>query len=65
MSRVEGETMRHAVINLDTHRVENVIVWDGATQWSPPAGTYVVRHDKCDIGQVYDHANQNFIWPKE
>jgi hypothetical protein len=33
--------MRYAVINSQTNLVENVIIWDGVSQWTPPENCYV------------------------
>jgi len=54
---------RYAVINAD-NIVVNVIIWDGETKWSPPAGHYVVRHDQCDIGHIYDPDSNTFAYPQ-
>jgi hypothetical protein len=56
--------MRHAVIDSKTHVVKNVIIWDGVSKWSPPADTYVIRHDKCDINDTYDAKKKAFIKPQ-
>lgn len=55
--------MRHAVIDSQTHIVQNVIVWDGKQPWQPPKGTYLIRHDKCDIGDTYDARTNSFSKP--
>jgi hypothetical protein len=52
--------MRHAVIHAETNIVVNVIVWDGVSKWTPPAGHYVVRHDHCNIGDRYDSVTNSF-----
>lgn len=52
---------RHAVVDEKTHIVKNVIKWDGVANWRPPVGTYVVRHDICDIGDFYDKGANQFI----
>lgn len=52
--------MRHAVVNKETKIVSNVIVWDGVSKWSPPVGHDVVRHDKCDIGDIYEASTKSF-----
>jgi hypothetical protein len=33
--------MNYLLINSKTNIVENVIIWDGVTQWEPPAGCFV------------------------
>jgi hypothetical protein len=55
--------MRHAVVNKETKKVANVIIWDGVSQWSPPAGHDLIRHDKCDIGDIYDATKNSFSKP--
>jgi len=52
--------MRHAVINKDTKKVTNVIVWNGDS-WTPPANHFVVRSDECDINDTWDEVNKKFI----
>lgn len=52
---------RFAVVNKE-NKVVNVCEWEGA-EWLPPKGHYVVRHDKCDIGDTYDAENHVFIKP--
>ena len=53
---------RYAVCNKN-HEVVNVIIWDGEAKWSPPEGHYVVRHDQCDRGHVYDPKSNSFAYP--
>lgn len=53
---------RYAVCDKN-HKVITVIIWDGETKWQPPAGHYVVRHDKCDAGHVYDPESNAFAYP--
>ncbi len=55
---------RYAVCN-DKNEVVNVIIWDGESRWSPPAGCFVVRSDKCDIHQIYDPNTETFSYPVE
>ena len=46
--------MRYALINDGT--VENVILWDGSTDYEPPAGTTLVEigSNIVHIGYLYD-----------
>jgi len=46
--------MKYAVISSETNIVENVIIWDGVSPWTPPAGTSLVNVTDvpCDIGWV-------------
>jgi hypothetical protein len=45
---------RWGVIDQNTHTVINVIIWDGITEWKPPANTYLVQHDAAEINCTYD-----------
>jgi hypothetical protein len=36
-----SDVKTYAVISSETNIVENVILWDGESEWQPPAGTYV------------------------
>lgn len=53
--------MRHAIVDKE-NKVVNVVIWEGAS-WLPPKGHYVVRHDKCDIGDIYDPTTNSFKKP--
>ncbi len=49
--------MKHAVILLSTNVVENIVIWDGVTQWNPLGAIATVRLEEgepCDIGWIYD-----------
>jgi hypothetical protein len=46
--------MRYAVI--EDGIVVNVIIWDGATEWSPPEGQQVVPSNEAGVGYRYDGA---------
>lgn len=58
--------MRHAVIDQETRKVKNVIIWDGVSKWTPPSNHYMVRHDECDIGDTHEcpEGIHNFIKPE-
>jgi hypothetical protein len=46
---------RHAIVVADV--VENVVLWDGVTPWTPPPDASVVALDadeRCEIGWIYD-----------
>lgn len=46
-----------AVIREDDHICDNVVVWDGVAQWSPPEGHYVKElspEDHAGIGWKWD-----------
>lgn len=54
--------MRYAIIINGV--VHNLIAWDGAAPWEPPAGSLLVHlgdSEWCDIGCLYDEgANPRF-----
>lgn len=33
--------------------VQNIVVWDGATDWAPPQGAISVQSDTAMIGDTY------------
>lgn len=43
---------RYAVIRDGV--VENVVVWDGESDWSPPEGALLVQSDEAGPGDGYD-----------
>ncbi len=45
--------MRFAIVNRETGKVVNVILWEGA-EFLPPKGHYVVKADVCDIDDSFD-----------
>lgn len=55
--------MRYAVIDEKTDKCINVILWDGRSNWKPPEGHYIVRHDECQIDDHYDTVNRCFVSP--
>lgn len=44
--------MRYAIVR--NNLVENMIVWDGVTPYTPPDGTILVQSEAADIGWIYD-----------
>lgn len=50
---------RHAIVNKDTKKVVNVVVWEGA-EWLPPRDHFVVQNDKVDLGDVWDEKTNTF-----
>jgi hypothetical protein len=44
--------MRYAIIKNNV--VENTIVWDGVTPYTPPEGTILVASDTAEIGWIYN-----------
>lgn len=46
--------VNYAVVRADTGIVENVVVWDGVSEWLPPDGCFaVVNGDGAGIGWSY------------
>jgi hypothetical protein len=47
---------RYAIIDLNG-LVDNIILWDEASQWSPPEGMTMVKVEDtlCDIGWKYEN----------
>lgn len=43
----------YAVINSKSTVVENVILWDGETEWAPPEGYIALESDVAGIGWKY------------
>lgn len=50
-----SEAKTYAVINPATNIVENIILWDGVSAWTPPAGMYVkVLAAEAGIGWKFE-----------
>jgi len=47
--------MRYALIN-NQNIIDNIISWDGETEWTPPENMTVINVDgvDCGIGWTYD-----------
>lgn len=45
--------MRFAIVNRETGKVVNVILWEGG-EFLPPFGHLVVRSDFCDVDDTFD-----------
>lgn len=58
MHRENG--MRFAIVNRETGKVVNVILWEGA-EFIPPRGHIVVRLDECDIDDTYDFNTNKIV----
>lgn len=56
-----------AVVSKTTMIVENLIIWDGQTPWTPPEGFEAVdtRGQYVESGYTYDPVNDVFIGPPE
>lgn len=52
--------MRYAVINKKTHKVVNVIKYDGSSTWNPPADCFILQNDRVNRGDIYDPVNKIF-----
>lgn len=51
---------RFAVIENDSKRVVNVIIWRGA-EWLPPRDHLVIPSDTANIGDTYDEESKEFM----
>jgi hypothetical protein len=51
---------RYALVNRQ-NIVDNIILWDGQSQWSPPQNMTLVNIDniECDLDWVYDGTKFN------
>lgn len=43
---------QYALVNKTTSVIENVIVWDGVTEWTPPDNTETFQLSESDIVHV-------------
>ena len=50
---------RHAIVNNETRKVVNVVIWEGK-EWLPPRNHLVVMSDSADIGDDYDEKSRKF-----
>ena len=53
----------YAVVD-ESGMVINVIVWDGVSDWHPPARCFAYGSDTACIGDFFDLDTQTFIKPK-
>lgn len=53
---------RYAVID-QNNLVTNVIMWDGVTQWQPPAGYVVKETQEAAIGDIWMEGLQDYVRP--
>lgn len=57
---------RYALVRTADQVVANIIVWDGTTPYTPPAGTSpVLIHGACGLGWLYDAGTDTFSPPSE
>lgn len=45
----------YAVIDRATHVIENTVLWDGESLWTPPATTYLYLLEGQEIGIGFTH----------
>lgn len=58
--------MDYLFINSETSVVENIIIWDGITEWEPPAGYYVELAGESGAGIGWTkNADGSFSAPVE
>lgn len=43
---------RYALINKTTGAIENIIVWDGVSEWTPPADVDAVQLSESDTAYI-------------
>ena len=53
---------RYAVID-EKNVVQNVIEWDGVTQWKPPKGHSVRPHEQTGRGDIWMEELKDFVRP--
>ncbi len=53
---------RYAVID-QKNVVTNVIMWDGVTQWQPPAGYVVKETQEAAMGDIWMENLQDYVRP--
>lgn len=53
---------RHAIVDNETNRVVNVVIWDGA-EWLPPRNSLVIQNDNVGVGDIYDPKTNTFSRP--
>jgi hypothetical protein len=58
--------MRYAIVNDALKVVQNIIVWDGVSPYTPPAGTTLVNVDGiyCGIGWI-EQPDGSFAPPED
>ena len=50
-----------AIIDNETKKVVNVVVWEGE-EWLPPRNHLVIESNVANIGDIYDVTRQSFIY---
>jgi len=58
--------MKYAIVDDATKVVDNIIVWDGVSPYTPPAGTTLVNVDgiPCGIGWI-EQPDGSFLPPED
>lgn len=51
----------YAVINQQSNIVDNVILWDGVSDWRPPVGFYVQSLEGTEAGIGWTYTSGKFI----
>jgi hypothetical protein len=51
--------MNYALVNKETNIVENIIVWDGITEWTPPANVDVIFVSDIETAYIGGTRNSN------
>lgn len=47
------DMQRYVLVNKKTGLVDDVTIWDGATDWSAPTGYEAIQSDTANIGDTY------------
>lgn len=55
-------TNRYAVVRGSV--VENVIIWDGVSKYTPPNGTILIANEECGPGWNYNEDENRFFRPQ-
>ncbi len=56
-----SDVKTYAVIDAETNIVVNAILWDGESEWTPPAGTYVQSLEGTEAGIGWKFENNEFV----
>lgn len=53
----------YAVVNIETGIIENMVVWDGASDWAPPPG-YLAVLSNAGAAIGWSYIDGQFIQPQ-
>lgn len=53
--------MKYAIINEQTKICINVVIWDGKSNWRPPAGTFLIQSDTISVGDTVIQVNGEWV----